>query len=189
MKTYTKMDLTNLFIDDLCMPKSLAKKVTEDVISTVTSALFERKWVYIPKLMRIVSTVKDERPGRNPKTGDYVLITSRHSVRASSSSHGILCKHGKFTKNTFNKDMMDIGYSLKSATEVRDMFYKFISQIADGQTRIEIRGLGIFCTREKSEGRIKRNPKTGESAAKGLSYVTSFKCSDSLRKAMDKAYL
>ena len=189
MKTYTKMDLTNLFMDDLCMNKSVAQKVTEDIVSVVTSALFERKWVYIPKLMRIISTVKDERPGRNPKTGEYALITARHSIRASHSNLGTLCEYGKLTKNTFTEDMMDKGYSSDTSVEVRNMFYKFISQIADGSSRVEIRGLGVFSTFTKSEGRVKRNPKTGESITKGLSYTPSFKCSSSLRKAIDKAYL
>jgi integration host factor subunit alpha len=191
MKTYTKMDLTNLFMDDLCMNKSVAQQVTEDIVSTVTAAIFERKWVYIPKLMRIISTVKGERPGRNPKTGEYALISTRHSIRASTSSNSnkTSCEHGKFTKTTFTEDMMDIGYSLNSAIEVRDIFYKFLSQIADGSSRVEIRGLGVFSTFTKSEGRVKRNPKTGESITKGLSYTPSFKCSSSLRITMDKAYL
>lgn len=186
MNTLTKANLAEDVEDALGIDKYDAVYATDILVKTVKNAIFTKKLVYIPKHMKIGSSVKSERPGRNPKTGEAHTIKARHSVRGGTGAFSSM--EDKLTKLSFIEELTDLGYSAKYATELVKTFYKFVGKIKDGENRIEIRGLGVFSSTYYEET-PRRNPKTGETLIKEAHYKPTFKCSDPLRKAMDKEYL
>ena len=186
MSTLTKEYLSDSIFLSLELTAGKAKKATEDIISVIKKAIFDKKLVYIPNHMKIGSSIKGERPGRNPKTGKDALVTRRHSIRATRGTFKGM--GNKLTKSGFVNSLVDIGYALSDATILVETFYGFVGEVKHSDTRIEIRGLGVFRSVYCKKS-IRRNPSTGESVNSKAHYKPVFKCSDSLRKAMDKEYL
>jgi len=182
----TKVDLAQDIEDELGYNTARACEATNTIVDVVKKAIFDKKMVYIPKHMKIVSSIKDERPGRNPKTGEDHTIEVKHSIRAVKGTFSGM--DYKLTKHDFIDELVEKGYLNKEATVLVEVFYKFVGKIKDGKARIEIRGFGSFRS-EFRKARTVRNPKTGDKIDKEDFYQPMFKCSDSLRKAMDKAYL
>lgn len=187
MKTLTKNDLTKTVMDNLGYSENAANAATTGMIAIMKEAIYAKNTVYVPKVLKIVSTIKAARPGRNPKTGELVLINRRHSIRAVRSRLKFPMA-GKLTKSAFIAQLEKDGYSFGEATALVKTIYAFISVILSGNHRIEIRGFGVFSSTLTSGG-IRRNPKTGESVNTKPKLVATFKCSDSLRRAMDNNYL
>ncbi len=185
MKTLTKDDLVEM-LQNLGYSTKESKLAAGNLIATLKGAILTKKLVYIPKFMKIGSSVKNERPGRNPKTGEAYTISSRHSVRGGTGSFPHMTD--KLTKSNFIDTLRELGYTPDGAAILVNVFYNFISNIREGETRIEIRGLGTFYTAYRKAKTV-RNPKTGTAVEKEAHYHPMFKCSPELRKAMDKKYL
>lgn len=64
-------------------------------------------------------------------------------------------------------------------------FDNIARRLADGG-RVEIRGFGVFTTRAR-DGRIGRNPRTGETVVVDAKRVPYFKPGKDLRKLIDEA--
>ena len=186
MKTLNKSDLAEDISYELGLLLVDSKKVANNIVSVIKSAIFTKKLVYIPKHLKIGSSVKNARIGRNPKTGEEYPITVRHSVRGGKGHFPNM--QNKLTKSDFITELAEIGYTLDVATTLVETFYKFVGKIKDGQNRIEIRELGVFHSEYRS-ARTVRNPKTGETLEKEEHYTPMFKCAKSLRESMDKHYL
>lgn len=187
MKTLTKLDLAQTILTAMpVLTIDSAKLAAERLCSELKEAIFARETIYIPKVCRINVTVKKERTVRNPKTGEQYMLPPIHSVTSGNSRNRI--QSDKLTKSKLILNLKSAGYTLNDATKLVEIFYGFIAKVLTGHYRIEIRGLGVFSPRI-FRARVVRNPKTGEALTCLNSIKVSFKCSVSLRKAMDKVYL
>ena len=182
----TKADLALDIEENIGYPTALSKDTADILVTIFKKAIFNKQLIYIPKHMKIGSSIKSERPGRNPKTGKDHMIAARHSIRATTNTFTM---DDKLTKSDFIEELTVSGYLFKEATILVETFYKFIGKIRNGENRIEIRGLGTFRSELRKANDNARNPKTGAVVVKEAYYQPMFKCSDSLRKAMDKEYL
>jgi nucleoid DNA-binding protein len=186
MKTLKKEDLANSISEETGFSLSYSKRQAEVLVNIIKTAIFNKKLVYFPKHMKIGSSIKAERPGRNPKTGKGCTITARHSIRGGTGRFSSMER--KLTKINFIEELTKLGYSIKVATALVTIFYTFVGKVRDGSHCIQIRGLGTFRS-SYIEGGTKRNPKTGDAVEKEGYYRPVFRCSDALRKSMDKEYL
>ncbi len=75
----------------LCEKKNLNKQAATDILDTIIKAIIENlsqgKSIKIPGFGTFSVRHKNSRPGRNPKTGEKVEITSRKVVTLRPSPH------------------------------------------------------------------------------------------------------
>ena len=64
--------------------------------------------------------------------------------------------------------------------------FQEISRALESGNRVELRGFGVFSTRER-QGRLGRNPRTGESVEVPAKSVPFFKAGKQLRQRLNKA--
>ena len=57
------------------------QKITEDIIETITSNLVYHKKINLKNLGTFYVNFKDKREGRNPKTKEKFIITSRNTIK------------------------------------------------------------------------------------------------------------
>ncbi len=187
MKTLTKAHLVQVLTASVSgLSLNQAKHAANDLILEFKSAIFRRETVYVPTTCRINVNVKPPRPGRNPKTGQECIIPSIHSITASDTGKGI--QSDKLTKQALIDELATLTYTHKQAKEMVETFYAFISRVKDGNHKIELRGFGVFYPRINTNS-YRHNPLTGERVYPGVRTKVAFKCSPSLRKAMDEEYL
>ena len=187
MNTLTKDYLAGI-IESRChtLQGKDAMNAVTDLVNIVQASIFKREVIYIPKVCRISVSLKSERIGRNPKTLEPAVISARHAV--TTGIIGNIVQSGKLIKSALISRLIDVEYSCKQATEITEAFYFMVEKVQSGDFRIEIRGLGVFYPRIYKSG-TKRNPRTGESIQAEERVIVAFKCSPSLRKALDREYL
>ncbi len=93
-KNLTKQDIADKINLKLGFSKEEAKSFIETFFSIIEDKVIGGEEVKIPKLGNFSSRKKNERYGRNPKTGVEALIKKRKVVRFKSS---------KLLKNNINK--------------------------------------------------------------------------------------
>lgn len=191
MKTLTKSDLANTLAE--CVfngNQTEGKLAAEHLVNILKDGIFNRETIYFPNQGNISVTVKNPRPVRNPKTCDVMMLPSIHSVTAARNVKEGAIQSDKLNTTRLTKLLIEHGeYSVKIAESIRRNFYWFVSDTIEEGNRIEIRGLGAFNPKFIQKG-IFRNPRTGALVTIVNSrYVLKFKCSDALRKSMDKHYL
>jgi integration host factor subunit beta len=79
----------------------------------------------------------------------------------------------------------EAGLSLQQAEKSVDVILHEISSALAQGKRVELRGFGVFTTR-KREGRIGRNPRTGEQVKVEPKYVPFFKAGKELRNRLNQ---
>ena len=77
MGSLTKADLAENLVDSIGLSKKDAKDLVEGFFDVVRSSLIERQQVKLSGFGNFEVREKSQRPGRNPKTGEEVPITSR----------------------------------------------------------------------------------------------------------------
>ena len=93
-KNLTKQDIADKINLKLGFSKEESKSFIENFFSIIEDKVVVGEEVKIPKLGNFSSRKKNERYGRNPKTGEEALIKKRKVVRFKSS---------KLLKNNINK--------------------------------------------------------------------------------------
>ena len=93
-KNLTKQDIDDKINLKLGFSKEEAKFFIETFFSIIQDKVIQGEEVKIPKLGNFSSRKKNERYGRNPKTGEEALIKKRKVVRFKSS---------KLLKNNINR--------------------------------------------------------------------------------------
>ncbi len=93
-KNLTKQDIADKINLKLGFSKEEAKSFIESFFSIIEDKVVGEEEVKIPKLGNFSSRKKNERYGRNPKTGEEALIKKRKVVRFKSS---------KLLKDNINK--------------------------------------------------------------------------------------
>jgi nucleoid DNA-binding protein len=89
----TKIDIINRIADQTGLPKQDAEVATEVIISLVKQALTNEEPVILRRFGSFQTRLKNERVGRNPKTGEEAVISARKVVRF---------KAGKYFKEAVN---------------------------------------------------------------------------------------
>ena len=82
--TLTKANIVNVLREQLGLPKKDCLKIVNAYFEEISKGLERGEEIKIPKLGNFVVKHKKSRPGRNPKTGDEVTISSRRVVTFKS---------------------------------------------------------------------------------------------------------
>ena len=81
----TKTELTNLLFDKIGLNKGEAKKMVDAFFNEISDALEKGEAVKLSGFGNFELRDKSERPGRNPKTGEKVIVSARRVVTFSAS--------------------------------------------------------------------------------------------------------
>ena len=81
---------------------------------------------------------------------------------------------------------MNLGLTTQQAEKSVTTILQEISKALATGNRVELRGFGVFTTRER-QGRIGRNPRTGESLQVAAKSVPFFKAGKQLRQRLNEA--
>ena len=79
-KTITKADIVEYLHTQLGLNKSESKKLVEDFFKEIEDSLANNEEVKISGFGNFELLDKKSRPGRNPKTGEEVMISARRVV-------------------------------------------------------------------------------------------------------------
>ena len=79
-KTLTKNDLAKTIYTKLGYSKEEAKGFTQQFFSSIIERVVKEKKLKITNLGTFLTIKKNERIGRNPKTKEKALITSRYVI-------------------------------------------------------------------------------------------------------------
>mgnify|MGYP001156691672 FL=1 len=80
MTTITKADMVEYLHNELGLNKSDCKILIEDFFNEIKEALISGEEVKLSGFGNFELLNKNERPGRNPKTGEEVTISARRVV-------------------------------------------------------------------------------------------------------------
>ncbi len=76
----TKADMAEMLFEELGLNKREAKELVELFFEEIRAALEEGNDVKLSGFGNFILRTKNERPGRNPKTGEEIPITARRVV-------------------------------------------------------------------------------------------------------------
>ena len=79
-KTITRADIVEYLHTQLGLNKSESKKLVEDFFKEIEDSLANNEEVKISGFGNFELLDKKSRPGRNPKTGEEVMISARRVV-------------------------------------------------------------------------------------------------------------
>ena len=79
-KTITKADIVEYLHTQLGLNKSESKKLIEDFFNEIKDSLARNEEVKLSGFGNFELLNKKSRPGRNPKTGEEVIISARRVV-------------------------------------------------------------------------------------------------------------
>ena len=79
-KTVTKLDLVNYLNKKLGLNKVESKELVEAFFDEIKKSLIDNEEVKISGFGNFKILSKNERPGRNPKTGEHAIISARRVV-------------------------------------------------------------------------------------------------------------
>lgn len=80
MTTLTKADLAKYLDEEIGLTNREAKEIVELFFNYISTALISGKEVKISGFGNFTLHDKNERPGRNPRTGEEVPVTARRVV-------------------------------------------------------------------------------------------------------------
>ena len=84
--TLTKAELSDLLFQKVGLNKREAKDFVEDFFEEIRTKLEQREDVKLSGFGNFELRDKTPRPGRNPKTGEAVIVTARRVVSFHASS-------------------------------------------------------------------------------------------------------
>jgi len=76
----TKADMAEMLFEELGLNKREAKELVELFFEEIRAALEDGNDVKLSGFGNFILRTKNERPGRNPKTGEEIPITARRVV-------------------------------------------------------------------------------------------------------------
>ena len=94
----TKKDIVNAVYMQIGFSKKISENLLEDILNTLMENLIKKKIVKISNFGTFLIREKKERVGRNPKTKELKIISSRKVV---------LFKPSKHLKKTLNRNLND----------------------------------------------------------------------------------
>ncbi len=84
MSSLSKAMIADVLCDEIGLTKADAKMMVEDFFEEIKSLLESGEHVKLSRFGNFILRDKSERPGRNPKTGDPVLVRARRVVTFKS---------------------------------------------------------------------------------------------------------
>ena len=78
--TITKAELTREIVEGVGLTQREAKEMVDAFFSEITACLIRGEEVKLSGFGAFETRDKVERPGRNPLTGEVVMVTARHVV-------------------------------------------------------------------------------------------------------------
>ena len=78
--TITKAELTREIVESVGLTQREAKAMVDAFFSEIAACLIRGEEVKLPGFGSFETREKVERPGRNPLTGDVVMVTARRVV-------------------------------------------------------------------------------------------------------------
>ena len=79
-KTITKADIVEYLHDEIGLNKSECRQLVEDFFQEIRESLINNEEVKLSGFGNFELIDKKSRPGRNPKTGEDVIISARRVV-------------------------------------------------------------------------------------------------------------
>jgi integration host factor subunit alpha len=76
----TKQDIANTLVKETNLTQTQALVLTNEFFDQITQQLGKGKNVKLSSFGNFILREKSERPGRNPKTGEEVMISARKVV-------------------------------------------------------------------------------------------------------------
>jgi integration host factor subunit alpha len=76
----TKQDIANTLVKETNLTQTQALVLTNEFFDQITQQLGKGKNVKLSSFGNFILRQKSERPGRNPKTGEEVMISARKVV-------------------------------------------------------------------------------------------------------------
>ena len=88
----TKAELADILVRKYRFNKKVAKEYVDAFFDEVISGIIKEGMVKLSGFGKFVTRDKASRPGRNPKTGEYVKISARRVVtfRAGQKLKGVI---------------------------------------------------------------------------------------------------
>ena len=81
-----KSQLIELIAKNNDMPKTTAKRVVDSLVATITQSLSEGDLVQIPGFGSFSLSYHPEKQGRNPQTGEEIIIAGQNKVAFKAGS-------------------------------------------------------------------------------------------------------
>ncbi|MBE8232950.1 MAG: hypothetical protein HAW67_04385, partial [Endozoicomonadaceae bacterium] len=166
-----------------------AKCVVQFFLKHIESELIAMKRISISGIGKLQVSVKKERMGRNPKTLEDCIISSRVAVTMSKTTpakEGELNKGLSSKTHFINKIKEEFSFSNITATKVHQIFFDAIRSISSGDVRMELRGFGVFYP-NSVKAKTGRNPKTGESVNIEEGVRVLFRLSTKMRARLEQS--
>jgi integration host factor subunit alpha len=85
MSALTKAELVQSLFDRIGLNKQEAKKLVDQLFEVIRASLENGEEVKLSGFGNFSLNDKHERPGRNPKTGEVVMVTPRRVVKFKAS--------------------------------------------------------------------------------------------------------
>ena len=85
--SFKKRDITQSLSLNMGFSKNFSKKIVDDLIEILKHAIIEKGNLNLKNLGSFKITTKKERIGRNPKTKEKFIITSRKSLSFTPSKN------------------------------------------------------------------------------------------------------
>ena len=181
LTTITRLDLESLFREKHKYTSKQASNMVESIIAALTDGILTKDSVAISGVGHINVSLKNERPGRNPRTGEAHVIARRYSVTLAKAAKG----SSKLKKNGLRRMVFERSQDPTYEQAIKT-FLETVQAVGKGSTRIELRGFGSFYP-SLLPPRTGRNPKSGESVDIGERIMIRFKCyEDVLTKLENK---
>ncbi len=79
-KTVTRADLANALAQAVGLPKRQCNRLVDDVLNEITNALVNEEDVKLQHFGNFMVRHKNERIGRNVKTGEPAVVSARKSI-------------------------------------------------------------------------------------------------------------
>jgi len=79
-QTVTRADIADALHQEVGLSHNECSKLLDDVLKEITCALVEEEGVKLSSFGSFTIRHKDERMGRNPKTGEEAVVSARRAV-------------------------------------------------------------------------------------------------------------
>lgn len=168
-RTITKSDIAQdiyleynrVYRNKGCVSPRQAVEALNSYVDQIKGYLKEHNSVVLKCYGKLVTLPKSGgRPVRNPKTGEEMPMRDIVTVTLGGPQGKGVVKNPRINPSKMIEDLSNNLGNSKLAHVVTDCFSRALEETTSGDTRIEIRGFGVF-TSNTLKGRNGRNPKTG----------------------------
>ncbi len=186
--TITRSVMAGIIGDELKIKSNRSRKAVDAIVDFIKSEVSVGHRFPVKGFGTISANVKSARPGLNPKTRETCEIKPRISITLSKTFTEF---EGVDNRISVKNDLIKViatavKCNMIEAENIRNVFFSVIYGIFETESRIEIRGFGVFYRREL-KSRTVRNPKTGEKFISDDRLTLAFKASNQFRLMVEQS--